>query len=336
MRKRSSIAAAMLLAFTLTGCGNTPEAYERTEELFGTFVSVKVYADDRKTADAALDAAFSRAAALESILSPTIADSELNAVNASAFSNAAAISEDFEFLLEKSLYYTELTDGAFDCTIGELIDLWGIGTGHARIPETLEIRDALHPIGSEVVLLADDGSVRFSDERVQLQFGAIAKGYIADEMKETLQMHGIESGTLVLGGNVLTIGSKPDADAWTIGITDPFHPEQITASVKVSDLSVVTSGNYERYYEYNDIRYHHILDPKTGCPADSGLVSTTIIAESSLECDALSTAVYVLGAEKGMALLERLEGVEGILITDDGEFLLSSGMYAYGFEQVTK
>ncbi len=336
MRRSLCIAAAMLLAFMLTGCRNTPQAYERTEELFGTFVSAKVYADDQKTADAALEAAFSRAAELESLLSPTIADSELNEVNASATANAAVISEDFHFLLEKSLFYTHLTDGAFDCTIGELIDLWGIGTEHARIPEMSEIQDTLHPVGSEVVLLADDGSVRFSDERVQLQFGAIAKGYIADEMKETLQMHGIESGTLVLGGNVLTIGSKPDAAAWTIGITDPFHPEQITASVKVSDLSVVTSGNYERYFEHNDIRYHHILNPETGCPADSGLVSTTIIAGSSLECDALSTAVYVLGAEKGMALLEQLQGVEGILITDDGEVLLSSGMNAYGFEQVKK
>ncbi|MBE6851305.1 MAG: FAD:protein FMN transferase [Ruminococcus sp.] len=334
MRKLQSLAAAILFAFILTGCQNKPDAYERTEELFGTFVSAKVYADNSITADKALDAAFSRAAALESILSPSITESELNAVNASAFTKDTEISEDFRLLLKDALTCTQLSGGSFDCTIGELIDLWGIGTDHARIPKESEIRDVLHPIGSDLVSFVSDESIRFKDERVQLQFGAIAKGYIADEMKEVLQMHGIENGMLVLGGNVLTIGSKPEADAWTIGITDPFQPEQITASVKVSDMSVVTSGNYERYFEENGIRYHHILDPKTGSPANSGLVSATIIAESSTECDALSTAVYVLGAEKGMALLERMDGVEGILITDNGEFLLTSGMDAYEFERV--
>ncbi len=337
MRKIKYAALLPALALFCTGCVSTAEEEycERTEELFGTFVSVKIYAEDGADPDSALDAAFERARELEQIFSPTIDGSELNAVNVSAFSQDTAVSEEFRFLLEESLDDTALSDGALDCTIGGLIDLWGIGTEHARIPSEEEIRRCLPTDGSAPVLLHADGTVRFTGEQVQLQFGAVAKGYIADEMKKVLLDHGVRSGILVLGGNVLTIGQNPvKQDAWTIGITDPFSPEQITATISAKDASVVTSGNYERYFEANGVRYHHILDPQTGYPADSGLVSTTIIAASSLTCDALSTATYVLGAEAGMALVERMDGVEAVFITEDGEFLTSSGISDYDFAQV--
>lgn len=330
--------AAVILcaAAMLTGCAPQDASYERTEELFGTFVSAKIYCDDAKNAQAALDAAFARAGELECIFSPNIADSELNAVNAAAYAQDTAVSEDFLYLLEQSLYFTELTDGAFDCRLGELIDLWGIGTESAKIPTETECRNALLPSGDTTVSIHADGTVRFLDERVQLQFGAIAKGYIADEMKAVLDSFGIESGTLSLGGNVLTLGEKPSGDAWTVGITDPFSPGELYATVRVKGKSVVTSGNYERYFEENGVRYHHIFDPETGFPADAGLVSTTIIADSSLLCDALSTATYVLGAEEGMALIEQLDGAEAVFLTEDGEILTSSGMAEYELKQVTK
>ncbi len=329
-------AAILCTAAMLTGCAPQDTSYERTEELFGTFVSAKIYCDDAKTAQDALDAAFAQARELECIFSPSIASSELNAVNAAAYSQDTAVSEHFLYLLEQSLYFTELTDGAFDCRLGELIALWGIGTESAQIPTETERRNALLPSGDTTVSIHADGTVRFLDERVQLQFGAIAKGYIADEMKAVLNSCGIESGTLSLGGNVLTLGEKPSGEAWTVGITDPFSPETLFATVRVKGKSVVTSGNYERYFEENGVRYHHILNPENGFPADSGLVSTTIIADSSLLCDALSTATYVLGAQEGMALIEQLDGAEAIFITEDGELLTSSGMEEYELKQVNK
>lgn len=337
MLKNRSAALLLALAVCCTGCAFSQEDdfCERTEELMGTFVRVKIYGADNADPDAALDAAFARAKELELIFSPTMDGSELGAVNASAFSQDTAVSEEFRFLLEESLYYAELSCGAFDCTIGGLIDLWGIGTEDARIPSDTEIQSVLLSADTEPVTIHPDGTIRFADERVQLQFGAIAKGYIADEMKAVLLDHGIRNGILSLGGNVLTIGENPvKQSGWVIGITDPFDPEQITATLSAEDASVVTSGNYERYFEENGVRYHHILDPETGYPADSGLISTTIIAESSLTCDALSTAAYVLGAKDGMALIERMDGVEAVFITEDGEFLTSSGISDYDFAQV--
>lgn len=322
--------------YCCTGCmGQEPRMHTRTQELMGTYVTVTLSPADTDP-DAALDAAFARAKELEQIFSPTIADSELNHVNASAFSQDTAVSEDFAHLLSESLYYMDITDSALDCTMGKLIDLWGIGTEEARIPAKAEITPLLPETSS--VSLSYDGIVplvRFSDETVQLHFGAVAKGYIADEIQEVLTSCGIEDAIISLGGNVLTIGQNPEKSAdWTIGITDPFSPSEIMGTVQVSGMSVVTSGNYERYFEENGVRFHHILDPATGYPAKAGLVSATIIAESSLDCDALSTAVYVLGAEEGLALIEFLPDTEAILIMSNGKVRCSSGMENFTFRQV--
>ncbi len=335
MKRFCMAVLAVFMASAAAGCERKPVMYERSEELFGTFVSVRIAAPDEKTASDALDAAFRKAEELEFLFSPSIPESELNAVNASAVTQETEASAIFCELLRESLVFSEISGGAFDCGIGTLISLWGIGTERAGVPSGTKIAELLHPPAHEVISV-NENTMRFSDKRVQLHFGAIAKGFIADEMKETLLGHGIESGTLSLGGNILTLGCKNEDEPWVIGITDPFSPDRITATVEVRDLSVVTSGGYERYFEENGVSYHHILDPRTGYPSDSGLAGATILAESSMQCDALSTAVFVLGAQDGLALIEGLEGVECVLITEDGTILQSSGMDAYHLKQVTE
>ncbi len=336
MKKNAMAVILSVWLLFMTGCSEMqtqPSSFQRTEELLGTYVTVTVYGDDTAMLRDAVDAAFAKAYAMEQCLSPTIADSELNQVNAAAYEHAVQVSDTLRYLTEQSCYYGALSGGALDCTIGEIIALWGIGTDTAHLPEPEEIQELLyHGEGQRLALEGD--TVRFLDDGVMLQFGAVAKGYIADEMKLVLQSCGVESAALSLGGNVLTIGNKPDGSEWRIGITDPFSPDQVTACVSVSDLSVVTSGNYEKYFEEDGIRYHHILDPETGYPAQTGLVSVTILAESSLTCDALSTAVYVMGAQEGMTLIESLDGVEAVLITEDGSLLASSGMEQYGLTEV--
>lgn len=335
MRNWKSATVLLAAVLTCTGCSPVQKNgfCQRTEELLGTIVTVKLY--DTDDPEAALDAAFARAQELEQIFSPTIEDSELNHVNASAFSQDTAVSQDFVQLLSESLYYTDLSGGALNCTMGKLIDLWGIGTEDAHVPSKSEITSLLPETNS--VSLSDDGMVRFSDETVQLHFGAIAKGYIADEMQEVLSSFGIEDAIISLGGNVLTMGQNPEkSDDWTIGITDPFSPSEIMGTVQVSGMSVVTSGNYERYFEENGTRFHHILDPATGYPATSGIVSATIIAASSLDCDALSTAVYVLGADEGLALIEFLPDTEAILMMSNGKVRCSSGIENFTFRQVNE
>ncbi len=334
--RRSALFILPIYLLFCTGCAADDTAMQtRTEALMGTYVTVTL-SPASTDPQAALDAAFARAQELEQIFSPTIADSELNHVNASAFSQDTAVSEDFAHLLSESLYYMEISDGAFNCTIGKLIDLWGIGTEDAHVPTKAEITSLLPETNS--VSLSYDGIVplvRFSDETVQLHFGAVAKGYIADEMEKVLSEHGIEDAIISLGGNVLTMGQHPEKQAaWTIGITDPHSPSDIIGTVQVSGMSVVTSGNYERYFEENGVRFHHILDPSTGYPANAGLSGTTIIAASSLDCDALSTAVYVLGAEEGLALIEFLPDTEAILIMSNGKVRCSSGIENFTFRQV--
>ncbi len=338
MRRFQLLTAALLLTSLCSGCSTTkkePLSVMRTEEMLGTFISITAYGEKEATLSEAVDAAFERAGELEQILSPTIAHSELNAVNAAAYEQDVLVSDPLWHVLTQAQYYSALSDGALDCTIGDLIDLWGIGTDQARLPSPDEIQGILRK-DSYTLLTTDTATrtVRFQEEGLTLQFGAVAKGYIADEMKAVLQEYGVESGLLVLGGNIMTIGDKPSGEPWKIAITDPFTMNQIAANLTVTDQSVVTSGNYERYFEENDVRYHHILDPETGYPSDSGLVSATIIADSSLTCDALSTAAFVLGAEEGMALIESLEDTECIFITESGEFLTSSGIGQYHFTKV--
>ncbi len=326
MRKVLTLLSTLLLMST--GCtAQQPQSVQYTEELLGTYVTVTAYGSDDDALQKAVDAAFDRARALEQIFSPTIQDSELCAVNVAAFEDAVPVSEDFRFLTEEAQYYSQLSGGALNCTMGELIALWGIGTENAGIPAEDRILSLLPKSDNPIQI--EGNTIRLLETGVSLHFGAVAKGYIADEMQEVLLAHGVQSAALSLGGNVLTIGTKPDGSAWKIGITDPFSPESIAATVSAEDLSVVTSGTYERYFEEDGILYHHILDPKTGYPADSGLASVTILAQSSLTSDALSTAVFVLGAEEGMALVESLPDVEALLITEDGEFLISSGMAQY-------
>ena len=217
-----------------------------------------------------------------------------------------------------------------DCTIGDLIDLWGIGTDHAAIPADDHIQALLRPEGwSDVRYDAQSSSLSFSSDAGTLNFGAVAKGYISDEMKKVLEEEGVTSALMSLGGNVMTLGTKPDGSSWTVAITDPFSPESFMGSVTVTGQAVVTSGNYEKYFEENGKRYHHILDPCTGAPSESDVVSTTIIADKGIDCDALSTATFLMGADAGMQLIDSLDGIEAVFLQSDGSVVTSKHIDKY-------
>ncbi len=325
----------------LTGCAEDTAilkktdtaVYEDTKELMGTFITVRAYGTNAKEG---VDAAFTRAEALEKVFSSTSDDSEICAVNASAKTgNTVSVSDDFYNVLENALFYSEKTEGALDCTIGGLIRLWGIGTNAARLPSPAEIAEYVRADGwQDITLDADKKTVAFSSSDIELHFGAIAKGYISDAMKQVLIDCGVESALMSLGGNVMTLGTKPDGSSWTVAITDPFSPDSLIATVTVADQAVVTSGNYERYFEQDGVRYHHILDPHTGYPADSDVVSTTIIADKGIDCDALSTAVYIMGSDRGMKLINSLDNIEAVFIKTDGEIISSAHIDAYHLEEI--
>ncbi|MCD8105306.1 MAG: FAD:protein FMN transferase [Lachnospiraceae bacterium] len=193
------------------------------------------------------------------------------------------------------------------------------------IPSEEEIAEALSHINYQTISV-DGTTVTLSDPDAEIDLGGIAKGYIADQLEDYLTSCGIESALINLGGNVQTVGTKPDGSSWRIGIQKPFGgSSDIIAVIECTGESVVTSGTYERYFEVDGKIYHHILDPKTGYPTDNGLTSVTIFADSSTQCDALSTTCFVLGLEDGMELIESIEGVEALFITEDETLYYTSG-----------
>lgn len=329
----------LLLVISLTffslltvGCGSststtkTDTPVEKTEQLLGTVITLKAYGDN---ATVAIDEAFERVKEIEDRMSSRITTSDVSKVNEMAGKEPVKVNPDTFFVIQKALDYAKLSEGAFDPAIGHIINLWGIGTDHAKVPSMDElnpyIKQALY---NHIVLDKENSTIYLDDSKAQIDLGAIAKGYAGDEMKRILTEHGITSALFNLGGNVLSIGTKPNGSNWVIGLQDPLNPERGTYIGKMvaPNKTIVTSGNYERYFIQDGIRYHHILDANTGFPSDNGVISATIITDASVDADALSTSVYILGLDKGMKLVESLDNVEAIFVTKDKEIFASSGV----------
>lgn len=256
--------------------------------------------------------------------------SEIMNINKYAGEKKVFISGDTFFVLEQALIFAELTGGSFDPTIGPLVKLWGIGTGNYRIPGEDEIREHKLLVDYHNLMLSCDGDgyTAYLPRKGQVvDLGAIAKGYAGDEARRILINHGIERGIINLGGNVVALGRKKDGSLWRVGIQNPMAPRgTYLGIVQVEDKAVVTSGGYERNFIKDGQRYHHIIDPGTGHPADSGLISVTIIAGQGVEADALSTGAYVLGLIRGIELIESLPGVEAIFITENKKIYTTGGI----------
>lgn len=330
--KRRLAALLMIFALFLTACGEkSAESETRTVYAMDTVMNLTVYGEN---AAAALESAEKELHTLdESILSRTAKGSELSALNAANGETVSYGADDpLPKLIETALAISEATDGAFDPTLAPVLDAWGFTKDLRRVPSADELAALLARTGRDKVALektADGYSVALSDG-AQLDLGGIAKGYAADLLRAQLEQEGVTSATLDLGGDVFVMGRKSDGSDWRIAVKDPGDTESYLGIVSASDAFIVTSGVYERYFEENGVRYHHILDPKTGCPAESGLVSVTVLCENGAWADALSTACFVLGPDSALALRDDLadQGTdfELILVTDDGRVLYTDGL----------
>lgn len=258
----------------------------------------------------------------EKIFSRTRTDSEIYLLNEGKLPQEDGyyiLSEECAELVEKGLYYSELSGGAFDITIEPLSSLWDFTSGEKQIPDPQTLVEAQKHVGYEKVELKGN-KIRFQEDGMGLELGAIAKGYIADKIKEFLISEGIESAVIDLGGNVLCIGARPDGEAFRVGIQKPFADRNETvATAGIRDRSVVSSGIYERYFEKDGKLYHHILNPKSGYPYENGLTAVTILSDESVDGDGLSTVCFALGLEKGLELINSLPDTQAVFITEDGE-----------------
>lgn len=312
----------------LSGCqAQTP--ISRTGFYFDTMIQITVY-DKRE--EPCLEGCLELARQYEQLLSPTLEGSDIWNINHSGGS-PVTVSEETLMLLQTALSYCELTNGRIDITVETVNQLWDFHPDDAtrqsdRIPAKKNIAEALSHVDYRSIAI-EGNTVTLLDPESAISLGFIAKGFIADKMKEYLTGQNVKSAIINLGGNLLAVGSKPDGTPFQFGIQKPFDKQGTPITVlSVSDRSAVSSGVYERYFYQDDQLYHHILNPTTGYPVQNNLLGVTILSDSSMTGDALSTSCFVLGLEDGMALVESLEGVEAVFITDDFTLHCSDGILA--------
>ncbi|MGL5378695.1 FAD:protein FMN transferase [Clostridium sp.] len=312
----------------ITGCSKNNEPtspISKSEVLMGTVVKVTLYDTDDTSI---LDAAFERVKELENILSINTTGTLIDKVNESAGISPVKVDEDTFSIIKKGLEYSNISNGLFDITIGPLVKLWSIGLPEAKVPTIDEISNTLPLINyKDVVLDEQDKTVFLKNPGMMIDLGGIAKGYTADELSKLLYDKGVESAIIDLGGNIFTHGKKISGDEWRVGIQNPFSDRgDIIGSILLSNKSVVTSGVYERYLEQDGVKYHHILSPVTGYPYENDLAGITIVSDTSIDGDALSTSVFAMGLTEGFKFIESMDGIEAIFITKENQIYITPGL----------
>lgn len=325
IKKLLCLAAVLAMALALFGCAATqtqPEKHSKTTLALNTAVTITLYgAQD----ESLIDGCFELCRKYELIFSRTDEQSELYRLNASG---DMAVSDELLGLIKTALYYSELSGGAFDITLGKISDMYAFTSSEHHVPTDAELEALLACTGSDKISI--DGSRVTLHGGAIIDLGAIAKGYIADKLTDYLVENGAESAIIDLGGNIRCVGTKPDGSLFSVGIQYPFEEMKKTiAVVGINDLSVVTSGIYERSFEQDGAFYHHLLSPETGRPCDNNLLAVSIISPRSVDGDALSTTCFVLGLERGLELIESLDGIEAAFVTDDYALYFSSGFEDY-------
>ena len=309
----------LCLAFALlSGCTVPPaQAAERTFFAMDTVMTVRIYGDG-----ALLDAAEDRVRELEALWSVTDEHSEIYALNRDG---SAALSGDAAGLLAGALELCARTGGALDITIYPVVRVWGFTTGEYAVPDSKTVEELLTRVDYAQVALGEANRTVSLPDGVEVDLGSVAKGYTGDALAALLKARGVESAMLDLGGNIQAVGTKPDGSPWRVGVRDPEGAD-ILGVLEVVDKAVVTSGGYERYFEQDGMRYWHILDPATGAPARSGLQSVTVIGESGLLCDALSTALFVMGLDRALEHWREYRDFEAVFVCEDGSVTVTAGL----------
>jgi len=304
--------------------GKIQEA-KRTTFALGTIAHFSAFGRD---AEKAIDHAVKRLNEIDDKFSVFKPGSEISEINAEAGKDPINISEDTFFLLDKAVEYSRLLEGTFDPTIRPLVDLWGIGSKKERIPTEREIAEKLRLVNyRDLELGTVEKTARLKNKGQSIDMGGIAKGYAADVIRDIFKGFNIESALIDLGGNIIVLGGKPDGTPWNVGIQDPFRTRgEHIGILKLVNKSIVTSGSYEKFFFKDEKMFHHIIDPGTGYPAKSRIVSATIISDDSLDGDGLSTGVYIMGVEKSMQLIESFTGIDAIFVTEDRRVYASSGI----------
>lgn len=323
-------------ALLLTGCGvdgttsapssaaaeaTATSATPQSTELYAmdTVMTLEAYGDG---ASAALEAASAEIERLDALWSIASADGDIARLNAD---KSAAVSDDTAALLARAKEISAETNGLFACTIAPLMEAWGFTSGDYRVPDAATLAALLAAVDDSQVAI--DGNQVTIPTDVKVDLGGIAKGFTSSRVMAIYRDSGVESGIISLGGNVQALGTKPDGSRWRVGIQDPDDTSAILAVVEIADKAVITSGGYQRNFEENGVTYHHIIDPRSGYPADSGLTSVTIVSDDGTLADGLSTALFVMGKDDALAYWRaHQDEFDTILVEADGSVTITAGL----------
>lgn len=333
MKKSYKIIACLLILLIVflgtASCTTKPlTKFEDTRDMMDTFVTITVYSDE-ETAEAAISAAFARMEEIEGIASIFDEQSEASQLNRDGYLDAA--SDDLLQLLTMSRDYSQTTDGCFDITVQPLLDLWAAGLWkETKEVQQSRINETMRLVGWDKIGI-EGNRIYFTVEGMKITLGGIAKGYAVDEALEVLGNMGIKHALVNAGGDVGTLGSKPNQELWNVALANPDDTSQRLASFSFADKAIATSGSYARYFD-PEKQAHHILNPTTGYSADE-CISVTIIAENCTQADALATGIFVMGPDDGIKLVESLDDVECLIVDTHRIIHCSSGLSNYLIER---
>jgi thiamine biosynthesis lipoprotein len=308
--------------------------YKESRTLMDTYCTITVVSPSREKAAEAIDKGFREIKKLELLLNYFSDSSEITAVNKAAGSTPVRVSGETLDMMQKTMYISKATGGTFDPSIAPVIKIWDFSKKRAdnSVPPLSVVKDALALVDYRKIRINDKQEIFLEERGMEIDLGGIAKGYAADKAMEAIKAEGITAALVAVAGDIRGAGMSTSGSAWKVGIQDPRPAaeaerpwEDIFASLYLEDMAISTSGDYQRFFLKDGKRYHHILDPATGFPAETDLISASVIAPEGYISDGLSTAVFVLGAEKGIKLLEAM-GVEGVFVDRDRNILVTDGV----------
>lgn len=320
----------------LCGCSKSEKTVMKTEEATTESVATKdVFAMDTvmtltaygKSAHQAVEEAEKEIKRLDELLSIGVKDSEISIVNENG---SEYLSEDTASIIGQSIALYQSTEGAFDITVYPLMEEWGFTTQKYKVPDKNKIIELLKNVDASKIEFDENSKFISLPDDIKIDLGGIAKGYTSDKIMKIYEKYNVTAGIVSLGGNVQAYNTKPDGTLWKVGIENPDDANSYLGVISVKDKAVITSGGYERYFEEDGITYHHILDPDTGYPAESGLKSVTIVSENGILADGLSTSLFVMGKEKALIYWRKnCDKFDMVLEDDDGQIIVTKGIEEY-------
>jgi thiamine biosynthesis lipoprotein len=316
-----SIATLLWMAIVFNACeGGSDQPVRRTQFIMGTLVEITVSHSDPEVIQTVTTEAFNEMQRIEGLMSTYIPDSEISRINRVAGQQAVAVSPEVEEVIREGIFWSEQSNGAFDITVEPLVQLWDFDGEKEFIPGESTIRKTASLVNYRNIEIKDH-TVRLKNRGMAINVGGLAKGYAVDRAISILRSK-VSSGIVNAGGDLYAFGQKSKQNSWTIGLQHPRKPQDLLAAFAVKNQAVATSGDYQRYFMKDGVRYHHIFDPQTGRPARL-MISTTIITTEVMDADALATAVFVMGPDKGIEWVDSMANIEAMLVLEDGSIRYS-------------